>query len=286
MDKETLELILRSVGALASPVASIAQVVITSLFLRKNTDTLELEKIKANKLSEAVNDLLDNGKITYQEFISCKNFLSIAKKADEFYGSQNRPEYSLDNLYWFYRFYDYAGKISNEDLQQIWAAVLAREVQDPGKMSLSLLSSLFIMSREQAILFEQLCQFVLNDINHIPMLLLFIQSDHKTYEQFGITYSNIKEMERLGLVECDFKDEFVYYTKKIFRTGNKNIVVYGDPNNRKKIKAGNVNFTKDGMLLYDVVDGSFKEYRGDILDFIVDEFKRNNCRVIINDKEV
>lgn len=88
------------------------------------------------------------------------------------------------------------------------------------------------------------------------------------------------------MVDCDFNSEFVYLKKKVLRTGNKNITIYGDPENGEKIKAGNVNFTKDGQLLYAAVDEEFKQYRADIMDFTVEKLLARNCKVYINDREV
>ena len=74
--------------------------------------------------------------------------------------------------------------------------------------------------------------------------------------------------------------------KKVFRTGNKVVTVYGDSDNQHKIKAGNVKFTKDGQLLYSVLDSDSRRYRSDILDFTITRFKNRNCQVVINEREI
>ncbi len=101
-----------------------------------------------------------------------------------------------------------------------------------------------------------------------------------------ITPTDLRELERLGLIECDFNNEYIFNNKKMFKKGNHIITVYGDPNNKNKIKAGNAIFTKDGKVLYEIIDDSYKEYRADILDFTIAKFKRRNCEVTINDRKV
>lgn len=53
--------------------------IITAVFFRRNTQAQEFEKIKANKFSEVVNDLLESGKMTLTEYYKTKDFLDIAK---------------------------------------------------------------------------------------------------------------------------------------------------------------------------------------------------------------
>ncbi len=288
MDNNVLiEVIKGGVSAANSTLSAIVGSLITTLFLRKDTRTVEFEKIKAAKFEEAIDDLLKSGKMSYLEFYKCKNYLEIVKKAEEKLqteeSSDTQQTYDFD---WFVRFYEYSNCISSEDMQKIWASILAREVSKPGAISISLLHSLSMMNKEQALLFCNISRFAMRDINDMPLLLLFVSTNRESYKKSGITPENLRELERLGLLDCDFKSEFIFLKKKVFRTGNKVIEVVGDANNSEKIKAGNVNFTKDGQALYDVIDDVFKEYRRDILDYTISKFKSRNCRVIINNKEM
>ncbi len=90
----------------------------------------------------------------------------------------------------------------------------------------------------------------------------------------------------LGLIQCDFKDEFVFYKKKVLRFGNKVLEIHGDPDNQDKIKAGNVKFTDNGLALFSIVGEPYKEYRVDILNFVITKFQRRNCKIIMNNKLV
>ncbi len=292
MDNNVLiELIKGGMTMANSTVSAVVGALVTTLFLRKNTQAEEFERIKAGKFSAVIDDLLISGKMTYLEYHKCNNFLKIAKLADEKLNSEGYSDNDSSdkdyNFDWFIRFYDYASNISDEEMQNLWASVLEGEIKAPKTMTISLLHSLSIMQQDEAKFFCNIARFALLDFkNYEPHLLLFVASNRNTYKNSGITPALLKNLERLGLVECDFNFEYVFERKKMFRTGNKAITIYGDPNNERKIKAGNVTFTRDGKLLYSILNNDIKRYRSDILDFTITKFQQRNCRVVINDREV
>lgn len=286
-----LELLRGGVGFVHSSVSAVVGALMTTLFLRRNTELAEFEKIRAGKFREVIDDLLDSGKMTYLEYYKCTNFLQIAKKADEMLKEDNASQVNYeDRVYdfdWFVRFYDYASHISNDEIQYLWAAVFRGEINSPGTTSISLLHALSMMQYEQAKLFYNISRFVFLDYkNNNPHLLLFVSTNRDVYKALGITPASLKGLERLGLVECDFVSEYIYKNKKMLKMGNKVITIYGDPNNENKIKAGNVNLTRDGKILYSIMEPNVRKYRDNILDFTITKFQRRNCRVWINDSEV
>lgn len=283
-----IETINSSLPIVNPSLSAIVGALVTTLFLRKNTETTEFEKIKAGKFSEVIEQLLAKGKMSYLEYYKCNNFLKIAEIADAVHSEEKstapKGTYDFD---WFIRFFDYASNISNEEMQKLWAKVLAGEVQKPNSTSITLLHTLSMMRQEQALSFCNVSRFALMDgKENYAHPLLFISSNRKAYEKEGITPSVLKELERFGLLECNFSNEYVFWNKKVFKTGNRIITVYGDSSNQKKIKAGNVKFTKDGQLLYSALDEEAKSYHSDILDFTITKFHGRNCQIIINDREI
>ena len=103
----------------------------TAIFLRHNTSVKEFEKIKAGQFKEVADELLAAGKMTYTEYYKANNFLNIAKKADEYYSEM--PHEDLIHTYnfdWFVRFYEAVGNVSDKEMQDLWAKILAEEVAD------------------------------------------------------------------------------------------------------------------------------------------------------------
>ena len=116
--------------------------------------------------------------------------------------------------------------------------------------------------------------------------MVFISKNRDSYEKFGITPRRLRELDRLGLIDCDFEKEKVFKNKVNLVYGRHLLTVYGDENYEKKIKADNLSFTDDGQALYDIIDNYYKEYQVNVLNFIIDRFKARNCKVILDDREI
>lgn len=272
-------------------VSAVVGALVTTVFLRRDTSVKEFEKIKAGKFNEVIDSLLKSGKMSYLEYYKCNNFLKIAKIADKVFKDTNSAEdWKRDQQYnfdWFVRFFEYASSIGNEEMQRVWGSVLAGEINAPGRTSFSLLHSLFMLHQEQANLFGEICKFtMLDDKNLKPHLFLFVATNREMFARRGITPTALKELERLGFIECDFRDEYIFENKKILRTGNKQIIIKGNPDNDNKIKTGNVKLTHDGQVLYSVIDDKFKGYRSDVVNFIIARFLKRKCTVYINGRLV
>ncbi len=262
-------------------------------------DPLDVVIVEGHK--ELINRAIDGKKVNPEMFDFLCGYKKLVKqqkrkkdiglKALQFLEDSAEPEKIEDD--WLEFFFDKARLISNPDMQLIWAKLLAEEANHPGKISFSLLHTLSIMRYEDAELFCSISRFALRTFGKEEVnLLLFISTNRKAYEDTGITPSQLKELERLGLIECDFKTEYVFkneenpVTKKVFVSGRQKLVVYGDPSNDNKIKAGNVEFTTNGRALYDIIDPDYKRYRSGIFHFTIKKFKSRNCRVFVNEKEI
>lgn len=258
----------------------------TTVFLRRNTAVTELEKIKAGKYKEVSDKLLEEGKMSHMEYFKCTNFLKVAELADQELRGKEKTSEKKQEFDWFVRFYDYASSVSNETLQSIWAKILAAQIQYPGNVSYALLFALSMMDQEQAAFFNNISRFAWRDKEGLPNLFLFVRTNRNAYAASGITPSKLKALERLGLLECDFKDEFIFRGEKVLLTGNREFRILGDEKNERRIRAGDAKFTTDGVVLYSAVSDTYKMYDPKIADFIVTKFKLRNCRVFCNDREI
>lgn len=161
---EMLEVLKVGASIVSPPIQSVVTALMTTLFLKRNTASTELEKIKAGKYNEVIDSLLKSGKMSYVDFYKCNNFLTVAKLADKVTCEANDPEFTNDGQFsfdWFMRFFDAVGNISNSDLQELWAKILANEVNKPQTCSLRTLSMIRDMTPFEARMFTLLCKFVL-----------------------------------------------------------------------------------------------------------------------------
>lgn len=200
MDGNALILCLQNGLETASKVGPIVGAIFAAIFLRKNTKDVEFEKLKAGKFREVADRLLASasGYMTYTEFYKAANFLHVAELADQVFKHdyQNKADenqkYDFD---WYMRFYDIVGNISDEEMQVLWARILAGEIHRKGTYSLQLLDILKNFTQKQAELFNRVCShcFISGDNVYIP-------NDNEYLQFANITYRDILDLDALGLI--------------------------------------------------------------------------------------
>lgn len=198
MNGNDLILVLQNSVSTLSNIGPIVAAIFTAIFLQKNTKDTEFEKLKAGKFQEVANHLLDCGKMTYTEYYKANNFLQVAKLADQVLKndfvkkSDTNQKYDFD---WFMRFYENVGNVSNEEMQLLWAKILAGEVHQSGTYSLQLLDILKNFTQKQAKLFYKVCDYCLVSGRHV-----FVPNYEDYLQYSNITYQDIFDLDSLGLM--------------------------------------------------------------------------------------
>ena len=93
---------------------------------------------------------------------------------------------------WTARFFNDVQDVSSEDMQNIWARILAGEVESPGRTSLRTLDTLKNMAKKDAVKFKDICNFVFNND--------FIFYDNSAKAFGSLNYSNLLHLQDCGLV--------------------------------------------------------------------------------------
>ena len=261
----------------------------------KNLEPTELDLALFEAHKKIISDALENcdNNLNAEEFLcgykkmlkEFKRSKDIAAKARQFL-SQNAKPNDVDE-YWLNVFFDKAKLITSESMQILWGKILAEEVNAPGAIPLSLLHTISMMGHNQASSFCNLARFCFREFHtetYHP--LIFIQTNSRAYAKSEITFPVLKELEHLGLIYCNFTNEFCFYNKKTFISGNRMLEIWGDPSNENKILAGNVILTDNGKLLFNLVGNEYKKYREDIFNFTVHNLHKRNCTVYVNSKKL
>lgn len=197
MEPTNIMQILNQIPGFSNSVPLMIGAIITAVFLRRNTQAQEFEKIKANKFAEVVDDLLESGKMTLTEYYKTKNFLKIAEMADSMV--QEKKNNSIDKQYsfdWFIRYYEASGNISDKEMQILWAKILAGEIEKPSSYSLRTLDVLRNMSKEEAECFVKICNASIKSGSEKHV----IPVDQDYLSKNGIDYSDILMLEEIGLI--------------------------------------------------------------------------------------
>ena len=101
-------------------------------------------------------------RIEFQEQKRQANITSVVREAAAGLGDKEVPDREPDPD-WTARFFERVQDVSSENLQRIWARILAGEVETPGRTSLHTLSILENMSHRDAIEYSNELEYRIND---------------------------------------------------------------------------------------------------------------------------
>ncbi len=131
--------------------------------------------------------------IIFQEGKRQRNIQSVFSMAAEEIKDKEVQDHEIDHD-WTARFFSDVQDVSSEKMQQIWAKILAGEVEIPGRTSLRTLAVLKNMTQKDAELFSNAAQFVIRD---------FIFWDSATSNIDGFPdYGMFLQLESYGLVHA------------------------------------------------------------------------------------
>lgn len=107
-------------------------------------------------------------------------------------GDSQEPSETQVNEDWLYRWRDYAGDVSREELQSLWGNLLAGEVKAPGKFSLRTLEFLRNLSKEEAEKIQTLGSYVLADA------VFKVNANYLASK--GLSFGFLLDLQELGII--------------------------------------------------------------------------------------
>lgn len=119
---------------------------------------------------------------------------------------------------WINVYFESAKNSSDEFMQNIWARVLAREIEFPGSFSYKTLDTLKSMDKNDFVLFEKICSCVIND---------FLLETLFTEDDFIVSWTDMLKMSALDLVYLnDTRNNFKFSTDEVkLIIGKKYVVI-------------------------------------------------------------
>ena len=262
---------------------------ITRVFLRWEMN-IELEKLKAGKFGEVLLQLLKEGKMTYLELYRFRNFLDVAKFADEAAKKSDSEMYVENHLDfdWLMRVFDAVGNISDEDLKKLWGQILHNKVASPKTCSLRTLDMIRSMSPEEAQAFTSLCNYVMQSGNSYFIYPTgFYDASEGYLECFDFMYkkrldysNSIMPLLEIGVLSANH-DLVIYLdssTKLLIH--NEKVLCIVESENEIKFQQEAYFLTKSGLELYNIIKNTpdyvtdmeyailcFKQMKKDNTDF-------------------
>jgi uncharacterized repeat protein (TIGR03899 family) len=109
---------------------------------------------------------------------------------------------------WIVQFFDFCKDIGNEEMQRLWAKLLAGEVAHPGTFSPRTLHALKTMRREDAETFAKFCSFIWK-VDNLLLVRFRIGEVHEIAKNEGLDSLKLTQLDNLGLVK------YSYFTNRV-----------------------------------------------------------------------
>jgi hypothetical protein len=189
------------------------------------------------------------------------NIEQITEKALNQLDNASKPQDMDDD--WITNFFDKCRTVSDEEMQLLWAKILAGEANSPGVYSKRTVNLLNSLDKKDAELFTLLCNFVwVMGGESYPLVL---DCKAPIYFENGIDFFNLTDLDTLGLIRFDPVAGFEINYKGFvaFNYHHDAIIFNQNSLNKGRINIGNVMLTKIGKELSRVsstkkIDGFYK----------------------------
>lgn len=200
-----------------------------------------------------------------------RNIDSIIVKAyNEFDNEEYITNQKVDQD-WVLNFFENAGYVSDEHIQEIWSKILIGEIKNPNTYTLRTLNILKNMTSFEANLYEKIIPFIFYEKEN-P----FIYNDTELLEKYGLEFNELIKLEDCGLislnvgVSINFKDIKNYIYNK-----NYVIVINGEKN------LGIYRITESGKQILNLIKNNICSNDKYFLE-IGEKLKKDNSGILIN----
>ena len=132
------------------------------------------------------------------------NMEQITMKALPQLKNESEPSRMEDD--WVTNFFDKSRIVSDNDMQDLWARVLAGEANSPGTYSKRTVNFLNDLDKKDAELFSALCGFCWF-VNGVTPLIF--DAEASIYNDKGINFNTLKHLDTIGLIQFNSLTGFV-----------------------------------------------------------------------------
>jgi uncharacterized repeat protein (TIGR03899 family) len=271
--KKLIEVVSKGVGEISRPYlikktadAKAYEVKVISEAIKENQEGLQSIGLSNDQLSlMSLDDLsLRNEqsleertiqRVDFKEQKRQRNIENVAQKAIEYMEVETEISGDPVDDDWTTRFFDYAEDISNEEMQDLWARILAGEVKKPKSYSLRTLDTLRNLSTEEAETFIKFASLAIRSSG--ATFILKSENEKLLEETYNISLGDRLLLEELGLITANDLQFQILESgdspiKLVFLIGD--TIVYQEKLENKPKHQINVQvFTKTGIELLELV---------------------------------
>lgn len=234
----------------------------------------EIIKIESdNKLMERTQQRLLSQEVKRQTNV--ENTVLIAKNDLE-NSSEPVSEIPVDDD-WATRFFNIAQDANNEDMQTLWAKILAGEIKKPKSFSLRTLETLRSISTEDAKLFQDAVAL------SIANQYIILPTNINGLEEFNLSYDKILTLRDAGLLSTGNNDNKnaektnSLSSKLIINLTTKSKTLFVEVPKGKSYKINVLNLTKAGMELAGLIE---VDTNSKYISAIIEMFEQKGFKIL------
>ena len=144
-------------------------------------------------------------RVAVEQVVQQMNIEAIIIKALDHLDETAVP-HEMDD-HWVLNCFDKCKYDTDEELQELWAKLIAGEANEPGTFSRKTVNVMADLDSRTANLFATFCRFVLGVGNHgVPLIVLDQQKDLPViYQDQGIGFDELKLLAETGLITIGFE---------------------------------------------------------------------------------
>jgi hypothetical protein len=256
-----------NIGDFAQPVNTLIEKVSAGIGLlyeptrivKKAKAEAEADRIKAiSRLEISEQEKRTLNRIVTEGTKQQERMESVLAKALPAIQPDGKPEELNED--WITAFFNHVRLVSDEDMQQLWARVLAGETNKPRTYSKRTLALLSNLEKTEAAHFTALCSFAI----HWPGLNMPLVFDftHQLYAKRSINFRTLSHLDSIGLIRfhSDSMSELSLPQPNRGRAirihyFDENLYFYLDPAKAEGLPMGKVEFTESGTQLSLIAGG-------------------------------
>jgi hypothetical protein len=122
---------------------------------------------------------------------------NILSKATPFITSDSNTITDDNDVFW--GFLEHSKEISNEEMQELIAKIIAGEYNAPGTYSMSALQIIKMLGKNELELFERVCGLLINN-EQLPKVLFTGQENVRTLiQKVGVDFGKLQILQSIGL---------------------------------------------------------------------------------------
>lgn len=144
-----------------------------------------------------------NQRIQFQEEKRQSNIMAVVQRAALEVGEKEVQDHEVDHD-WTARFFNDVQDVSSEEMQELWAKILAGEVERPGSTSIRTLNVLKDMNLRVARIFSRFCAFCVYTEGTMGVDGRICSACFHIFSTNGFLHSDLNLLNTQGLVNPDY----------------------------------------------------------------------------------